>query len=138
MRAFFSRPAAWWTLAVLFGIVLCIVAVNDTVYEATSPTWLDFHVALRKSYSIVAFAVVGFPIAWARVKTGAPATTRVVGGIVAAYSALIEVLQYFAALAANELPDSIADDLFDVLCGFIGGAIAVWIARRLVSSSRQI
>ena len=135
MRAFFSRPAAWWTLAVVFGIVLCVAAVNDTVYEATSPTWLDFHVALRKSYSIVAFAVVGFPIAWARVRAGAPATTRVVGGIVAAYSALIEVLQYFAAQAANQPPDGIVDNLFDVFCGFVGGAIAVWIARRLTSNS---
>jgi len=108
--------------------VLCVAAVDTNIYEATSPVSFDFHVALRKLYSIVAFAVVGFPIALARVKAGLPATTRPVGGVVAGYSAVIEVLQYYL----DPPPEGLLSNAFDVACGFVGGAIAVWIARRLV------
>ena len=71
LRGLFSRPAAWWTVAFGFALALCLAAVNNTVYEATSPASFDYHVILRKFYSIVAFAAVGYPAARARLIRGA-------------------------------------------------------------------
>jgi len=125
-RAFFSKPAVWWGMAVVFSAVLLIAAVDNGVYEATSPTSLSYHVLLRKLYSVVAFAVVGFPIARARRLTGRSDSVSAIGWIVAGYSAVIEVLQLFL----DPPPEGLLSNVIDVGCGFFGGAIAAWLASR--------
>ena len=131
MRRLFSNPAAWWVVAGLAAIVLLIAAVDNGVYEATSPTSLTFHVILRKLYSVVAFAVIGFLVAGARLAAGRSATVLYVGWVVAGYSAVIEVLQYFL----DPPPEGLLSNAIDVACGFLGGAIAAWIARRFIKRS---
>lgn len=126
--ALFSRPSTWWTIAALIGAVMCFLATNNTVYVTTSPPSFDFYVVLRKLYSVVAFAVVGYPAARARRAANQSASPLVVGGYVAAYSAFIEVLQYFL----DPPPEGLLSNAFDVACGFAGGAIAAWIAARRI------
>jgi hypothetical protein len=113
-------------MAAIFSVVLLVAAIDNGVYEATSPTSLSYHVLLRKLYSVIAFAVVGFPIARARRLTGRSAAASSIGLIVAGYSAGIEVLQYFL----DPPPEGLLSNVFDVACGFFGGAIAAWAASR--------
>lgn len=106
---------------------MCFVATNNTVYVTTSPPSFDYYVVLRKFYSVVAFAVVGFPVARARLLAGRPASPLVTGAILAAYSAFIEVLQYFV----DPPYEGLLSNAFDVFCGLVGGAIAAFAAHRL-------
>lgn len=126
LRSLLSKPATWWGMAAVFSVVLIVAALDNGVYEATSPTSLSFHVLLRKLYSVVAFAVVGFPIARARQLTGRSATASSIGWVVAGYSAIIEVLQFFL----DPPPEGLLSNVIDVACGFFGGAIAAWLASR--------
>ena len=127
MRAFFSKPAAWWGMAAVFAVVLLIAAVDNGVYEVTTPTAWSYHVILRKFYSVVAFAVVGFPIARARQLTGRSASITSIGWMIAGYSTVIEVLQYYI----DPPPEGLLSNAIDIACGFLGGAIAAWACARL-------
>ena len=97
-------------------------ATNDAVYEATSPIELSFHVVLRKAYSIVAFALVGFTAD----KALGPSGTGVLRGalLVGAYSAAIEVVQFW--IGSKE---GLGWNAFDTLCGVAGGALGALAAR---------
>jgi len=127
LRGLFSRPAAWWTVAAIVGAVLLIAAVDNKVYEATSPTSFDYHVILRKIYSIIAFSMVGYPAARARSLAGRSATPLVIGAFVAAYSGLIEVLQF----ALDPPYEGLVSSALDVAYGLAGGAFAAWVAARV-------
>jgi hypothetical protein len=126
LRRLVSNPAAWWAAAVFACVVLLVAAVDNGVYEATSPTAWSFHVVLRKIYSVVAFAVVGFFVARARQLTGRSASAASIGWTIAGYSAVIEVLQYFL----DPPPEGLLSNVIDIACGFLGGAIAAWLASR--------
>ena len=100
------------------------VRVLGAAGAVAHPSWLSLHVMLRKTYSVVAFAIVGFTL------TGAlPPARRGIGWIglaVACYSGVIELGQ--AAHGYAETPFSRA---FDVLCGFAGGAAGSAALRSL-------
>jgi hypothetical protein len=127
LRRLFSRPAAWWAVAIVIGAVLLFAAVNNKVYEATSPTSFDYHVILRKIYSIIAFATVGYPIARARALSGRSASLLVIGGVVAGYSAVIEVLQF----VLDPPYEGFVSNVLDVAYGLAGGVFAAWLASRV-------
>lgn len=127
LRRLFSEPAAWWGVAAVAAAVLLVAAVDNYVYEATSPAAWSFHVIVRKLYSVVAFAVVGFPVARARQLGGKTSIVAGGGWTVAGYSAVIEVLQYFL----DPPPEGLLSNAVDVACGYIGGAIAAWLAARI-------
>lgn len=127
LRGLFSRPAAWWAVAIVIGALLLFAAVNNKVYEVTSPTSFDYHVILRKIYSIIAFAMVGYPVARARALSGRSASLLVIGGIVASYSAIIEVLQY----VLDPPYEGFVSNVLDVAYGLAGGAFAAWLASRV-------
>lgn len=125
LKVLFSRPAAWWTVAGVLGVVLCAAAVSNAVYDLTSPPAFDFHVLLRKLYSIIAFTAVGYPVARARLLAGRSASLLLIGAVIAGYSAVIEVLQYFV-----EQPwEGIVWNTIDVACGMFGGSVAALLAR---------
>ena len=102
-------------------------ATSNEVYDVTSPSRLSFHIVLRKTYSIVAFALVGFTAD----KALGPSTRAALRGalLVAAYSAAIEVVQ----IAHGS--ESAAWSVFDVLCGAAGGWLGV-VARGIRRSRR--
>ncbi len=127
LRRLLARPIFWWTLAIVAGSVLCYAAVDNGVYQATTPTTMSYYVVLRKIYSVIAFALVGFLVARALIAAGRSASVSFVGGIMALYSAFIEVLQYFL----DPPPEGLLSNAFDIACGFAGGALAVLFCRVL-------
>ncbi len=123
MKAF--KP--WTIAATMVALALLAVAVSHSVYDITSPVWLSWHVVLRKIYSIVAFALVGFCTRRALVENGRAhlVASCIVG--VGAYSALIEVLQFF--YGSHE---GLGWNAFDTFCGALGGALAtidLWLVK---------
>ncbi len=104
----------------LVGAALYEAAVSQAFYELTSPSYLSWHVLLRKAYSVAAFATLGYLLRRSLAENG---RTRVVVPCitgVAAFSGLIEVGQFFAGSH-----EGLAWNAFDVACGALGGFIAV-------------
>jgi hypothetical protein len=106
----------WVALAAL-TIVFFLIALNGDIYNLTSPPLLSFHVLLRKSYSIVAFALVGAVFVWA-----SGASLRTAAFVVALYSAAIELGQHFTYGR-----EPFSWNVIDVVCGAIGGALGALI-----------
>lgn len=106
----------WSWAAVIAATLLYLVALSHEVYTVTSPAGLSWHVLLRKGYSIVAFALVGYlagraALEWRRRATGPGLTLAV-----ALYSAAIEVGQ-----AIHGSHEGLMSNAFDVFCGAVGG-----------------
>ena len=116
-----SRP---WTIALaLVAILLYAVAISHAVYDLTSPASLSWHVVLRKTYSIVAFAIVGYLLRRTLGEYGrAEGRSTIVACIlgVAAYSAAIEVGQFL-----HGSQEGFTWNVIDTVCGAIGGTISV-------------
>jgi hypothetical protein len=120
----------WWSAAALvLAAVLFWAATSNELYELTSPAALSWHVVLRKTYSIAAFAVVGFT---ADKALGPSARASLRGALlVAAYSAAIEIVQ-----GVRGSHEGIAWNVADVLCGAAGGWLGV-VAERITRSRRR-
>ncbi len=129
---------AWRVIALATAGVLFALALRVDVYNATSPRglssilfgpdvvtfahpwWLSLHIWVRKAYSVVAFAAVGFTADRAL----GPSRRRLLRAalLVAGYSLAIEVAQrIFVAREPN------LESLLDVVCGAAGGALAIRI-----------
>lgn len=120
----------WRASALIIAATLFWVATSDVVYEMTSPRALTFHVLLRKAYSIAAFALVGFSAD----KALGPSTRAVLRGalLVGLYSAAIELAQWL--LGSKE---GLVWNAIDTVCGVIGGALGVLVAKRITRSRRS-
>jgi putative effector of murein hydrolase len=109
-----------WTIALgIVAAVLYALSISNEFYHATSPQWLSWHVALRKTYSVIAFALVAYLLRRALREGGAHRTAAACIAGVAAYSAAIEVGQFLAGSREGPLWNA-----FDVACGALGGALA--------------
>ena len=117
------RTRWWWTsAAITTAVLLFFAATNDEVYDLTSPPQLSWHVVLRKAYSIVAFAVVGFTAD----KALGPSDWRALRAaiLVAVYSGAIEIAQ-----AVHGSHEGATWNIIDVLCGAVGGWVAIVVMR---------
>jgi len=123
----------WLALFAALAIAFFALAVSNAVYETTSPFWLTFHVLLRKTYSIVAFALVGFALSQATRFGGTTRRTLRIAISIGLYSALIELGQRFVSGAR----ESLAQQSFDVACGIIGGGLGALIAQIFASRARR-
>lgn len=112
--------------------MLFVIAISSAAYEATSPSWLPFHVLLRKAYSIVAFALVGFTLARTTQFAGRAWSPIKVGLSVGLYSAFIEVCQRLAGAR-----ESLAQESLDVIAGIIGGVLGALAARAFARRDRD-
>jgi surface polysaccharide O-acyltransferase-like enzyme len=114
-----------WTLVAAIVVALFFaLALSDAVYEATSPSYLSWHVALRKTYSIIAFTIVGVALGRAALEWKRPLSLAQTAFAVALFSAAIEIGQF--AMGSHEGP---AWNVFDTGCGALGGALA-WLVHR--------
>jgi hypothetical protein len=119
--------------------VLFWAALSHRIYNHTLPRGFIEHVfgedeneggalavrvLLRKLYSIVAFALIGFIVDKALPHTRRPALRAAL--IVAAFSAAIEVAQKLHHAHEGPLSNAI-----DIACGALGGWLAVTIAHAL-------
>ena len=121
----------WTIAAVCAAVFFYALAVNDAVYEVTSPYWLSWHVVLRKAYSIGAFAIVGYLIRRAIQEWGGKNVLAGSIGGTALYSAAIEVGQF---LGGSQ--EGLGWNTFDTLCGALGAALAN-LAVALVAAARR-
>ena len=123
----------WVALCATISVALFAIALSNAIYEATSPSWLTFHVLLRKAYSVAAFALVGFTLARTKQLAGFAWGPVRVGLAVGLYSVLIEVCQRFFAGAR----ESFAQQSVDVAAGLIGGALGALVADAFVRRGRD-
>lgn len=125
LRGYRARPAAWWWITALAAVIFFYLATSNAVYDLTSPAGLDFHVVLRKAYSVIAFGVIGYCAARAsRAGASSPAAWQV-GLWVAAFSLAIEIAQ-----ALTPPPEGLFSNALDVACGFAGGWLGALFVRR--------
>jgi hypothetical protein len=138
-----SRSNVLWAIVALAAAVAFLwAATTQSVYDHTSPNgiaqrmlgedaprvphnhWLSLHVILRKAYSIIAFAIVGFVVD----RTLPPVRRRALRAAVAValFSSAIEVAQKLL----DHSPESFASNVFDVACGAVGGWLGVAVARK--------
>jgi hypothetical protein len=113
------RRYPWTIAAIVVAATLYALAINDAFYVLTSPSYLSWHVLLRKIYSIIAFTLVGYLFRRSAGERGGSRfiTVAVLG--TACYSAAIEVGQLLAGSK-----EGLGWNAFDTTCGAIGGAIA--------------
>ncbi len=120
----------WTIVASVVAAIFFVAAISNELYQLTSPPSLSWHVLLRKIYSVLAFALVGYLLRRALAEHGREAiVVRCIVGI-AAYSGAIEIAQ--ALLGSHE---GFAWNAVDVACGALGGALGSAGAQR---SSRGI
>ena len=109
----------WTLVAAVVAVGFYVTALSGAVYELTSPSAFSFHIALRKAYSVVAFAIVGFLCAKVvREWQGRVPSLLHTALAIAFYSGLIEVGQFLA-----HSHEGFASNVFDVACGAVGGAL---------------
>jgi glycopeptide antibiotics resistance protein len=121
----FNNALVWLMVA---GTLLFFVSLSPDIERATSPHIFGLQVILRKSYSIVAFGVVGFLLA--QVRRSRFNDIFPVALLLALYSTAIELTQF--ALGSQE---GTYWNFVDILCGFLGGylgatAYVIYAARQ--------
>ncbi len=125
------RRAGWAALALAAAVVFYWIARSHTVYDVTTPDELGVaHVALRKAYSLIAFAIVGALADRALPPARRPALRAAL--VLAAFSAVIEVGQKLHGSTEGRL-----SNLVDVLCGAAGGWLGVALPRALVQAESR-
>jgi hypothetical protein len=117
-----SRTRAWRIFLAVAAAVLYAASMSGSVYEATSPATLPLHELLRKTYAVLAFALLGFALERSNL--------RRVHGILGAgialgvYSYAIELGQIVIAHST----ETFAEHSFDVASGLVGGALGAFLA----------
>jgi len=103
------------------AIAFLFLASSDAIYNVTSPPG-PLQILLRKSYSLVAFALVGYPLSRALEASDNRRSTLFVATAVATYSLVIEIVQ--AIVGSHEgLVWNAVDVGFGFAGGFLGAAI---------------
>jgi hypothetical protein len=126
----------WRVVALSVAVAFFGLALRVDVYNATSPPalartlfgpdtwqfahpwWLSLHIWVRKVYSVVAFALVGYTAHRALAQTARPVLRATL--MVAAYSFGIEIAQRL--FVATE---PVLESALDVACGALGGWLAI-------------
>jgi hypothetical protein len=118
----------WRTLTVVFGVLLYAVATSNQAYQLTSPTALSIHAILRKTYALLAFALLGFLLERAKVRglRGSFAVAIAIG----LYSYAIEIGQ----IVIDHTTETFNQHSFDVASGAVGGLMGAFVARLIAGS----
>jgi hypothetical protein len=133
--------SAWRVIAVTLAVALFYAATRVDLYDASTPYgmshkllgarapnlphpwWFSLHILLRKVYSVIAFASIGFSAEKALNPTPTPKLRATV--LVALYSLGIEFAQH-----AIDPSEPIMERVLDVACGALGG----WIGASAIAS----
>ncbi len=106
----------WWRAAtIVAACVLYAIATSGPAYQATTPSTMPEHEAVRKIYALLAFALLGFFLQNAQVpRVGG---TSAVGIAIGCYSYAIELGQ----IGFGHSTETFAQHSFDVASGVVGG-----------------
>jgi hypothetical protein len=142
-----TKRAFWIVAALVVATVFFIVALSADVYEDTSPAHLasrlfgggtarfgrpfgiSLHIVVRKFYSVVAFAIVGWTAQRALPPSARPALRMTL--LVGLYSAAIEYGQW-----REGSTEGLRWNAFDVACGALGGYLAI-VVDRIIARFRR-
>ena len=116
-----GRTAGWRAFAIVSAVVLYAVSVSGQVYDLTSPVTLPHHELYRKTYAVLAFALLGF--AFERSHAGRLRGVLAAGIVVALYSYAIELGQ----IAIDRSTETLGEHAFDVASGLAGGALGAFV-----------
>jgi hypothetical protein len=117
-----NNTTAWRAFGVVCAVVLYAISVSGRAYNLTSPVSLPHHELVRKTYAVLAFALLGFVLERSKLRR----VHGVLGaGIaIAVYSYAIEIGQ----IVFKHSTETFAEHAFDVASGFAGGALGAFVA----------
>lgn len=110
----------------LASILMFFVSLSHEIESATTPRnhGVAAQTLLRKTYSVVAFAILGYLCAWSHRRTGT--LWLIASGITTGvFSAIIEVFQH--QLGA---PEGLVWNAADTLMGLFGGLLGAFFYAR--------
>jgi hypothetical protein len=113
-----------WVWIVAAAGIAAVLFVAATIDESgvTEPYRITRHVMLRKAYTVIAFALVGYTADKALGQSARPMLRATL--LAAAYSGAIEVVQ-----AMRGSHEGFAWNIFDIACGGVGGAVPLFVDR---------
>lgn len=121
------RATLWWTLTIIVALGFFFLALSDAVYDLTSPPG-SLQFLLRKSYSLGAFAIVGYVFSRASKASERGKSALYVPFAVATYSLVIEIGQ--AIVGSHE---GLVSNGLDIAFGFVGGYVGTVFRERLAN-----
>lgn len=113
------------------AVVLFAVSVSGRVYDLTSPVTMPHHELARKTYAVLAFALLGYALERSQ--------PRRLHGVLAAgialaiYSYAIEIAQ----IVIDRSTETFADHAFDVASGLAGGALGAFIVLLMTAPAAR-
>jgi hypothetical protein len=117
-----ARTAAWRGFGILAAVVLYAIALSGKAYGLTSPVTMLNHELVRKTYAVLAFALLGFALERSRLRRVHGVLAA--GIVLAAYSYAIEIGQ----IQIDHSVETFAEHAFDVASGLAGGALGAFAA----------
>jgi glycopeptide antibiotics resistance protein len=121
----FSSTAGWRAFALAAAVVLYLISLSEPAYRLTSPLTMPHHELVRKTYAVLAFALLGF--AFERSELRRLRGVLDAGIVLALYSYAIELGQIVFARSS----ETFAQHGFDVASGFAGGMLGAFVALLL-------
>ncbi len=121
IRTHARSPRVWRAFCCVAAVVLFAISISGPMYDLTSPATMPHHQLVRKTYAVLAFALLGYALERSHL--------RRVNGVVAAgialalYSYAIEIAQ----IVIDRSTESFAEHSFDVASGLVGGALGAFI-----------
>ncbi len=117
-----SAAAPW--LFALAAVAFFGISISPGIDEVTAPGTFALHMLLRKTYSVLAFLVLGYLLVWSHKRTST--VSLVFSGVaIATFSAIIEYFQYVTGAHEGRVWNAA-----DVLMGLFGGMLgALFYAR---------
>ncbi len=126
-----DRTAKWRAFGAACAIALYAISVSNLAYELTTPVQMPHHVALRKIYAILAFALLGFALERSNFRPLRGVATA--GIALAAYSYAIEIGQ----IVIDHSYETFAQHGFDVASGLAGGELGAFVALLVTAPARR-
>jgi hypothetical protein len=121
----------WRAFGSVAAVVLFATSISGRIYDLTSPVGMPHHELARKTYAVLAFALLGFALERSQLRR---ANGVVAAGVaLALYSWAIEIAQIFI----DRSTETFADHSFDVASGLVGGALGAFIVLLMTAPSAR-
>jgi hypothetical protein len=117
-----GSPRGWRAFGTVAAVALFATSVSGRIYDLTSPVTMPHHELARKTYAVLAFALLGFALERSRLRRVHGVLAA--GIALAAYSWAIEIAQIFI----DRSTETFAEHSFDVASGLAGGALGAFVA----------
>ena len=114
--------AVWRAALVVGAVALYATALSNGAYQVTSPASVPYHIVLRKTYALGAFALLGFLLEQSEI-SGLRGISRAAIAV-GLYSTAIEFGQTYISGSLEPM----SEHVFDIASGVVGGAFGSWFS----------